>query len=88
MSNVNKRIKLPPDIEAALNNTGLNWTVEDGRRHRHIRIEGFLVTVISKNMRKTPRGDQGNRQMICHITRRGKEIAASLKQKEQACAPY
>lgn len=39
-------MKVPPELEAALDESGFPWHVEIGKKHRKIRMAGRLVTII------------------------------------------
>lgn len=39
-------MKLPRGLKEALDETGVPWTIERGKRHYHIRMDGRLVGVI------------------------------------------
>lgn len=39
--------KLIKEVECALRLTGLRWEIEDGKKHRIVRIEGFKICVFS-----------------------------------------
>lgn len=39
-------MKLPPRIEEALNATGKAWSIEQGKRHHKIKLEGRMVGIL------------------------------------------
>lgn len=39
-------MKIPPQVEAALNTTGLPWVLEQGGRHQKIKLGGRLVGIL------------------------------------------
>jgi hypothetical protein len=43
---VTRTMLLPPKIQAALDETGLPYEVENGNRHRKIRLAGRMVGII------------------------------------------
>lgn len=39
-------MRILPVIEQALNDTGMPWDIEQGKKHHHIRINGKLVGIL------------------------------------------
>lgn len=39
-------MKLPPRIEEALNATGRPWSIEQGKRHHKIKLDGRMVGIL------------------------------------------
>lgn len=41
------RLRIPTRIHSALIETGLPWTIENGKKHQKIYLQGILVGVLS-----------------------------------------
>jgi len=41
-------MKLPDKIHSALEESGLPWVIEEGRKHYHIRLNGRLIGILPK----------------------------------------
>ncbi len=50
---------LPPQVEAALNETGLPWQIVAGKKHRKVYVAGQMVLVLSHGSK----GFTGSRQL-------------------------
>lgn len=66
------RWRIPPEVKAALNATGLPWAVEMGKRHAHIRLAGKMVGVLSMGQPDETFGRSMN--ILAHIRRCAKEM--------------
>lgn len=66
-------LKLDKNIQAALDATGLPWTVETGGKHYKIRLAGRLVGVFSKGKNAQPSHSIQN--TISNIRRLYKELS-------------
>ncbi len=64
-----------PKLRAALDETGLPWTVEIGGRHYHVRVAGRLVGVWPRSG-ATETG-RGTKNVIAQIRRTAREIRAA-----------
>lgn len=69
-----KPVKFDKRTEAALNATGLPWTIEPGTNHFQIRLAGRLAGLVPQGVKgETPR------QMICRNVKQIQRIAAEIK---------
>lgn len=68
-------VKFDPKLKAALNETGLPWTIEPGSKHFKLRLAGRLVSII-------PQGVKGGHSKVCtaKAIKDVKRIAAELRQ--------
>lgn len=62
-------MRLPPKVQAALEATGKEWTVEQGGSHLKIRVNGAFVGILPKNMREGSVRSQLN--LVAQIRRAG-----------------
>jgi hypothetical protein len=61
---------IPKEVEQALEETGLPWEIEEGSRHRKIKVAGRLVGILPHKARG--QGGRGQRNVIAQIRRAGK----------------
>ena len=66
--------KLPRNIEAALEATGLPWSVEKGGQHRKIRLSGRLAATIPMCNGGCRRDSRAEKNVIAEIRRKSREI--------------
>lgn len=58
---------LPPEMLAALEATGLPWALEQGSRHRKLRVAGRFIAILPSG--KCHANDRATRNVIAHIRR-------------------
>lgn len=77
MAKRQKPVKFDPKLEAALNETGLAWTIEPGTKHFKVRLEGRLVCIV-------PQGVKGDisRNMTIKNIKAVARLEAELKGKK------
>lgn len=70
-----KPVKFAPELEKALDATGLPWHIESGSKHFKIRLAGRMAGII-------PQGVKGDNSRICLAKniRNIERLAAELKQ--------
>lgn len=59
--------RLPPKVQAALDETGRPWTVEHGSKHRKIKVAGRLVGILPLGRHRNP--DRAEKNIIAQIRR-------------------
>lgn len=67
-------MKVPPELEAALNESGFPWEVQVGKKHRKIRMAGRLVTVIPHGPKQ-----EANKRVVLNTIRNVRHMAAELR---------
>lgn len=67
-------MKLPREVRAELEATGLPWSLERGSRHLHVRVGGRLAGILPKG--RVPCADRATQNIISQIRR----VARQLKQ--------
>lgn len=68
-------MRLDPALERALDETGLPWSLEKGKRHWHVRLAGRLAVVLSYG-RSHAAYRRNTRNAVSHIRR----LAAAVKE--------
>lgn len=63
---------IPKEVQQALDETGLPYTIEEGTRHLKIKVAGHLVGVLPHKIRN--QGGRGQRNVIAQIRRAGNAI--------------
>lgn len=72
--------KLPEAVRNALEETGLPWTIEAGKRHFHLRIAGRLATALPQNMRFN-----SNQRAILNTIRSVRTCARAIHEEKNTC---
>lgn len=67
-------MKVPPELEAALNESGFPWEVEIGSKHRKIRMAGRLVTIIPHGKKQ-----EANRRVVLNTVGHVRRMAETLR---------
>jgi hypothetical protein len=67
-------VKVPPELEAALNATGIPWTVEDSKKHRKVMLGGRLATIIPHGHRQ-----DANRRVVLNTIKNVRHLAQKLR---------
>lgn len=65
-------MRIQPEVKAALEQTGLPWSLTEGRKHVQIRLNGHLAGIIARGS-----GSVDGRAMkncIAQIRRKAKEV--------------
>lgn len=64
-------MRLPKQVQQALDDTGLPYAVEPGKRHRKIRVEGRLVGILPMHTHDADNG-RACKNIVAQIRRAGK----------------
>ena len=67
-------MKVPPQLEAALNESGFPWEVQVGKKHRKIRMAGRLVTILPHGPKQ-----EANMRVVLNTIRDVRQMAAKLR---------
>ena len=65
-------VRLRPEILAALEQTGLPWTLAEGKKHVHIRIAGHLAGILPRGSGSV--GERAVKNCISQIRRKANEV--------------
>ncbi|MEY4402312.1 MAG: hypothetical protein RIR91_347 [Verrucomicrobiota bacterium] len=65
-------MRLPQEIRTALDATGLPWAIENGGRHRKVRLAGRLVGVFSKG--RAVAADRAMANVVAQIRRAAHQL--------------
>lgn len=68
-------MKVPPELAAALDATGLPWEVEIGKKHRKIRLAGRLVTVIPHGPKQ-----EANKRVVFNTIKNVRHMEKTIKE--------
>ena len=66
-------MKIDPKTRQALEETGLPWELENGKKHTKIRLAGQFVGILPQNGRIAE--GVANRNVVAQIKRAAKEIS-------------
>lgn len=66
--------QLPKEILKALDESGANWTLEPGKRHIHVRMNGRLVTIWPYGTR-TAANPRQIKNVLCEIRKASRRLA-------------
>lgn len=69
---MSKRPFVDKVVLKALNDTGLPWTITNGKRHKHIRLNGALVGILPLG-NYPERSPNSTKNVVAHIRRAAKE---------------
>lgn len=70
-------VRIPARIQSALLNTGLPWTIKNGKKHQKIFLGGILVGVISHSAHYD--GEWvAIKNIVGQIRRKAKELTSDL----------
>jgi hypothetical protein len=72
------RTFLPKVVREELEATGLDWTIERGGKHQHIRLEGYLAGILpGAGVDESTKF--GTRNVIASIRRKARELKNGRK---------
>lgn len=64
-------MRLPAEILTALNDTGLDWSIERGRRHNLIKSGVHLLGIVGRTLDEQ---DRKNKNLVCTIRKNARKI--------------
>jgi hypothetical protein len=68
------RKRVPDEVRAALEASGLPWAIEQGSRHQKIRLAGFMVGVLPTGGCNARINNRGSANVVAAIRRKAKEL--------------
>lgn len=60
-------MKVPPEVRSALEAKGQPWSIEEGKRHQKIKINGRLVGILPR--KPVDQGGRAQKNVIAQIRR-------------------
>lgn len=67
-------MKIPREIEVALEGAGLPWELVDGKKHTQVRLSGRFVGILPKNGKFVGNDRRATLNIAAQIKRAAKEL--------------